>query len=107
LHQAVIKALSQHQQKNITAIDSSMNGEQFWTKELGVIMARHHKLFNDDTRIEHPADCYGDLGVATGPILIALAASQLKQQAGPAAHIVCSSSDTAWRAALLMEKVAL
>ena len=55
--------------------------------------------------IEHPADCFGDLGIATGSVLIGLAATQLLRQPGLATHMVYSSSDGPRRATVLVEKI--
>lgn len=59
----------------------------------------------DPVRFEHPADCYGDLGSATSAILIALAAEHLFKSADAKSHLVYSSSDTAKRGALVVEKI--
>ena len=89
----------------IHTIYSSMNGESYWAKEYGVAFIRNKKAFQDKVKIEHPADCYGDLGSATAAALIALAAESLFQQKGPATHLAYSSSDSAWRAAVRLEKI--
>ena len=99
------QALSDHTGNDIKAIYSSMNGESHWAKEYGVAFIRNHAHFHDPVKIEHPADCYGDLGSATAPVLIALAADDLLKQPGPATHLVYSSSDGAARAAVRLEKL--
>ena len=107
LSHAFQQALSAHKGDPIQTIYSSMNGENFWVKEYGVALTRNHRSFDDEVKLEHPADCYGDLGVATGPVLIGLAADNLLSQKGTGTHLVYSSSDTASRAALLVEKTPL
>ena len=82
-----------------------MNGEHHWAKEYGVAYARNREFFHDLVKIEHPADCHGDLGSATGPVLTGLAAEALFRQNGPATHLVYSSSDGATRAAVRVEKL--
>ena len=89
----------------IHAIYSSMNGEYFWAKEYGVAYTRHQEYFHDPVKIEHPADCYGDLGCATAPALIALAAEDLFKNRKAHAHLVYSSSDGPKRGALVVEKI--
>lgn len=107
LSQAFKLALNGHNANSIPTIYSSQNGEQFWAKEYGVALLRNHASFADEVQLEHPADCYGDLGVATGPVLIGLSAQDLWQQPGCATHLVYSSSDSAARAAMRVEKQAV
>ncbi|PKG84089.1 hypothetical protein CXF85_09215 [Colwellia sp. 75C3] len=61
-------------ENNIKAIYSSLNGELFGGKEFGVAQVRNAKVISPEANHQHPADCYGDLGAATGPVLLALAA---------------------------------
>src|SRR5690606_7316605 len=61
----------------INRIYSTMNGEHYWAKEYGVAYLRNRDAFVDDVVLEHPADCYGDLGAASATALIALAANNL------------------------------
>ncbi len=107
LSRAFQKALADYRGQPIENIYSSMNGEHFWAKEFGVATVRNRQYIHEDANIEHPADCYGDIGVATGPVLIACATENMKKQQEPAASLVYSSSDSAWRAAVLMEKLAV
>jgi len=105
LDQAFKLALQNHQGPAIRTVYSSMNGERYWAKEYGVAMMRSKSCFQEEVTVEHPADCYGDLGAATGPVLIGLAADNLLKQPGLATHLVYSSSDCASRAALRVEKI--
>lgn len=107
LDQAFKKALAHHTENRIHSIYSSMNGENHWAKEYGVAYLRNKAVFADPVRVEHPADCYGDLGAATATTLIALAAEHLHSHKNIYKHLVYSSSDTAMRAALVVEKVAV
>ena len=107
LHQAFLQALQAYEGEGIHSIYSSMNGEHYWAKEYGIAMTRNQSCFCQDVQHRHPADSYGDLGAATGAALIALAAEDLRKIKGPAAHLVYASSDNAWRAALLLEKIPL
>lgn len=106
LDQAFKKALNGTQREKIHGIYSSMNGENHWAKEYGVAYIRNQESFLDPVKVEHPADCYGDLGSATVTTLIALAAENLFGNAKAAAHLVYSSSDTAKRGAVVVEKIA-
>ncbi|MCP4472780.1 MAG: hypothetical protein GY815_19235 [Gammaproteobacteria bacterium] len=104
LDQAFKQALGRYQGAPVDAIYSSMNGENHAAKEYGVAFMRSKKSFHSEVRVEHPADCYGDLGAATSPILIALAATDLFKQPLANAHLVYSSSDGPARAAVLLER---
>ncbi len=105
LDQAFKKALINQPEHSIHSIYSSMNGENHWAKEFGVAQIRNKKYFKDTVKIQHPADCYGDLGSATATALIALAAEQLFNSTKAQAHLVYSSSDTAKRGAIVVEKL--
>lgn len=107
LHQAFQQALQGYQGDGIHSVYSSMNGEHYWAKEYGVAMTRHQQHFCEDVKHQHPVDCFGDLGAATGSALIALAAEDLRKHQGPATHLVYASSDSSWRAALRVEKIPL
>ena len=103
LDQAFKQALGDYTGNAIHTVYSSMNGENHWAKEYGVAFLRNKEYFHDSVKIEHPADCYGDLGAATAPVLLALAADHLLKQPGAAACLVYSSADGAPRAAVRVE----
>lgn len=105
LDQAFKQALSECPGESIDTIYASMNGENYWAKEYGVATMRNKTFLKDAVKIEHPADCLGDLGVATGSVLLGLATKNLLQQSEQATHLVYSSSDGAWRAAVRVEKL--
>ncbi|MCF6336675.1 MAG: hypothetical protein L3J84_01805 [Gammaproteobacteria bacterium] len=106
LDQAFKKALVENPGNNIHTIYSSMNGEHYWAKECSVALLRNEAHLQERITVAHPADCYGDLGAATGSVLIGLAAQQLLKQPGPATHLVYSSADGPLRAAVRVEKIA-
>lgn len=105
LDQAFKKALAGTTLPPIHSIYSSMNGEHFWAKEYGVAYIRSRHAFADPVTLQHPADCYGDIGSATAPVLIALAAQDLWKTSVARAHLLYSSSDGARRGAIILEKV--
>ena len=105
LDQAFKRVFINRPEKSIHSVYSSMNGENHWAKEYGVAYLRNRKAFKDPVRVEHPADCYGDLGSATATTLIALAAENLFKNSNAHAHLVYSSSDTAKRGAIVVEKL--
>lgn len=105
LDHAFKNALMNNQSHTISAIYSSMNGERFWAKELAVAQLRNKKCFTEQVNVEHPAEYFGDLGAATAPVLIALAAENLWQHKPAQSHLVYSSSDSAKRAVVVLEKL--
>ena len=106
LDAAFKQALQNYSQAGIETLYSSMNGENHWAKEYGVAMMRNKASFKDSVTIEHPAECYGDLGAATGPVLMGMSAYDLKKY-NKQTNLIYSSSDRSWRAAVLMQKIAV
>lgn len=84
----------------IATVYSSMNGENYWAKEWGVAYLRNRAAFSEDPEIHHPADCFGDVGAATGPLLVGLAMIGIRggYRRGPA--VVYCSSDGGARAVM-------
>lgn len=105
LDKAFKNAILNYTGTEIGSVYSSMNGERYWSKEYGVAMIRNKQHFHDDVAINHPADCYGDLGAATAPVLVGLAAMDLLRSTGPASSMVYCSSDNAARSALCLRKI--
>lgn len=105
LDKAFKGVLRYQSEKNIQKIYSSMNGENYWAKEYGVAFLRNKQKFIDNCSIEHPADCYGDLGAATSTILITLAAEHLHKHKKAKKYLVYGSSDFGTRAAVVVEKI--
>ena len=100
LSNAVSSAINYSGSSKINNIFSSMNGESFFVKELGVSSLRNSGSFEEEYQTNHPADCYGDLGAATGAILIGLSAIKHKNEKLRSKHLICCSSDMANRAAV-------
>ncbi|PKO57945.1 MAG: hypothetical protein CVU25_06265 [Betaproteobacteria bacterium HGW-Betaproteobacteria-19] len=82
---------------------ASFNGERYWAREFGVARIRNAARFADSMQMEHPAECFGDLGAAHGPVLAALAAHGLAGGYRPAPCLVYASSDRGDRAAMLLD----
>lgn len=104
LDQAFKLALANCPQHTIERIYSSMNGEHYWARELGVAQMRNRDWLRDDVAIEHPADCFGDLGSATAAVLIAMSAENLIKSDNAYTHLAYCSSDAAKRGAVVVEK---
>jgi len=105
LDQAFKLALVQQPEQSIANIYSSMNGEHFWAKEFGVAQLRNSDYFTPECKIHHPADCFGDLGTATAPVLIGLAAQDLFNSTKQLSTLVYCSSDSEMRGAVVLQKV--
>lgn len=107
LSHAATMAISNSPKHTISTLYSSMNGESFFAKEHGVMMLRNHKALTDNISVLHPADCYGDLGAATGIALITLSALNLSQTDHDSnhAHMICCSSDLSARAAVCVHNL--
>ena len=88
--------------QSIQTIYSSMNGEHFGAKELGVAQVRNNAAIAENVKIEHPADGFGDIGAACGPVLVALAALDLQKgwRQGPA--LVYGASEQQARSAVVV-----
>ena len=65
---------------------------------------RSWERLGDDVQLVHPSEYYGDLGSATAPSLLALAAFDLLKNTRAQSHLVYSSSDAGLRGALIVEK---
>ena len=83
---------------------AGLNGESFDAKAWGVARLRHSDFFAPAMALEHPADCFGDAGAATGAILLSLASKALAagHRTGPA--LVWAASDGESRACALMSR---
>ena len=89
----------------VEAVYSAMNGESHWGKEWGVAFLRNRAAFAEGHAMTHPADCYGEIGAASGPMMVALAALGMRagRSRGPA--LVYASSDRGPRAACTVQAV--
>lgn len=90
----------------IGTVYCSFNGERYWAREFGVARLRQSQAFDPEHTMEHPAECFGDLGSAHGPALAALAAHGVSHGYRAAPCLVYASSDRGERAASLLAKAA-
>ena len=74
---------------------AGLNGESFGAKAWGVAHIRHHDRFDPALYFEHPADCFGDVGAAMGPLLLALADETLREGHRPGPMLAWAASDYA------------
>ncbi len=80
LAEAFTLALEEQQPLPIKTIYASFNGENFAAKEYAVACTRNSDKIDGSVRIEHPADCFGDIGAAFGPVMLGLASVGLYKQ---------------------------
>jgi 3-oxoacyl-[acyl-carrier-protein] synthase-1 len=80
-----------------------MNGETYRAEEYGFAVARTSERFVDATDFIAPADCWGDVGAASGPLFLSLAtvASQKKYARGPRT-LAWASSESGERSATIV-----
>jgi 3-oxoacyl-[acyl-carrier-protein] synthase I len=89
----------------LETVYSTMNGESYWGKEWGVATIRYGEHLAEDYSFEHPADCYGDLGAASGPVMAALAMDSLENKSRKGPVLIYTSSDDGERAAIIIDKI--
>ena len=82
-----------------------LNGESYRAFEWGVIRSRCSTLLGDMRKLVHPADCVGDVGAATGALLLACAQQAFKRGYA-AAHeaLLWVGSDSGLRSALIVKQ---
>jgi 3-oxoacyl-[acyl-carrier-protein] synthase-1 len=60
-----------------------MNGEPYRADEFGFATIRAGGLFRDPSAFTAPADCWGDVGAASGPLLLVLADAATRKRYAP------------------------
>lgn len=88
--------------RSIRTVFASLNGESFGAKEWGIAAIRNSDALREEFQMEHPADCFGDLGAAIGPVLIGLATFGLRKGYAPGPSLIWCASEGSPRAALLV-----
>ncbi len=88
----------------IAAIICDMNSERYRGEEWGFVCLRVPEPFRDPSDYIAPADCWGDMGAASGPLFAMLAcqAAARSYARGPRA-LLWASSEQGKRAAVLLE----
>ena len=86
----------------IREVYSSMNGESHWAKEWGVAVIRNGSALSEDHGMHHPADCFGDTGAACVPLMVGMAALEIRDGFGRSPALVYGSSDREERGALVV-----
>jgi len=99
---AVTEALSCAGSEQVNTVFSSFNGEHFAAREWSVAALRSQQNLSAEASLIHPADCYGDLGAATVPVLMMLASIGMMQGYYPRPALLWASSEIQQRAAVYM-----
>ncbi|MCC6559329.1 MAG: hypothetical protein IT372_40925 [Polyangiaceae bacterium] len=80
-----------------------LNGEMYRAAEWGRARVRAAAQLQGPARLWHPADCLGDVGAATGGVLLAVAARALEKGYAPADRAVLfAGADDGLRASLVV-----
>jgi 3-oxoacyl-[acyl-carrier-protein] synthase I len=80
-----------------------MNGESLRGTEWMYAYIRTGKMHRDPLEIWHPADCWGDVGAASGAMLLAQAMHALSEGYGRGSRVlVWTASDGPWRGAAVL-----
>jgi len=83
----------------------SLNGESYYAFEWGLQMTRLSKVFENVNDLNHPAEYVGDIGAATGGLLLACATNALTQGTNEDNKaLLWSAADSEQRLALCLEQ---
>ncbi|TQV85884.1 beta-ketoacyl synthase N-terminal-like domain-containing protein [Aliikangiella coralliicola] len=102
LSEAVRLAVLSAKGRRVSTIFSSLNGEHFGAKEYGVAITRNSDTISENINLEHPADCFGDIGAAFVPVLSSLAIHQHINSKHNQSSLLYCSSEGALRGAMLI-----
>ena len=82
-----------------------LNGESYRAMEWGLVYNRMGPVFEGLDRLDHPADCLGDVGAATGAFLLATTAFNMAEGRTPHSRaLLWTSGDDGTREALTVER---
>jgi 3-oxoacyl-[acyl-carrier-protein] synthase I len=91
-------------QAKVTDIYCDMNGEPYRADEFGFATVRTASGFVEAGDFEAPADCWGDVGAASGPLFVSLAAvAHEKGYAKGSITMAWASSESGERSAALLQ----
>lgn len=83
----------------------SLNGESHYAFDWGVVLARLHETLEKTQNLVHPADCVGDIGAATGALLLACAIADFKKSKEIGIpSLLWTAADNGHRMALTLQK---
>ena len=101
---STVMGLDLSQQEHINSIYCDINGERYRGEEWGFACLKLAHYFDDPTGYWSPADCWGDMGAASGALFLGLAtqAAQRGYAAGKR-NLLWTGSENGLRAAALLE----
>ena len=102
LAQAFTLALENAESPPVKTIFSSLNGENFGAKEYGVAVTRNQTLLDTNVKLEHPADCFGDIGAAFAPVLLGISAIGMMKSYIESPSLVYTASEQEYRGAVVV-----
>jgi len=80
-----------------------LNGETYRAYEWGMTQVKANDVLSNMSVLWHPADCFGDVGAATGGLLTALVVKAFEKQYAPANDcLIWCSDDNGKRATLVI-----
>ncbi|WMJ02457.1 beta-ketoacyl synthase N-terminal-like domain-containing protein [Pseudomonas chlororaphis subsp. aurantiaca] len=91
--------------ERVDRIICDMNGERYRGNEYGFAVLKASRLFKDAAAFDTPADCWGDVGAASGPLYVSLvvAAEERGYAKGPLS-LIWASSEGGRRAAAILRR---
>lgn len=90
--------------ERISSIYCDINGERYRGEEWGFSCLKLAQFFEDPTGYSSPADCWGDMGAASGALFIGLATQACQRGYATGRYsLVWTSSENGLRASVLLE----
>ncbi|WP_404926613.1 beta-ketoacyl synthase N-terminal-like domain-containing protein [Mesorhizobium sp. ORM16] len=87
----------------VDRIICDMNGERYRGNEYGFAVLRNPGRFKNAADFETPADCWGDVGAASGPLFVSLVAeAEVRGYRKGPLSLIWASSENGTRAAALL-----
>lgn len=94
--------------QRINAIFCDINGERYRNEEWGFVCLRLSNYFDDPTAYQSPAERWGDMGAASGPLFAMLACEGMARgYAAGSRFLLWASSETGARSAAVIERPGL
>jgi 3-oxoacyl-[acyl-carrier-protein] synthase I len=91
--------------ERINGIFCDINGQRYRNEEWGFVCLRLSNYFDDPTAYQSPAECWGDMGAASGPLFAVLACDGLARGHAPGPRIMLwTSSEKGRRSAAVVER---
>ncbi len=91
--------------ETIDRIICDMNGERYRGNEYGFAVLKASGLFKNAAKFEAPADCWGDVGAASGPLYVSLVVeAEASGYAEGQLSLIWASSEGGRRAAAILRR---